>query len=93
MVTIYDKAKLLISEWQSEIDNQRVYFEGPTARKTGFRIGYDGIPFIHLSESVLWCHQGPDRSISFKRRRKEKADAEDVRFSYYSSFTVSLFAI
>ena len=44
----------------------------------GVEIPFNGVPFIHLGEKVMWCHQGPDCNKSAKRRRKEKVNAQTV---------------
>ena len=42
------------------------------------KIPFDGIPFLYVGEKELWCHQGPDKYTSTKKKSKEKARREDV---------------
>ena len=38
---------------------------------------FDGIPYVHISEKIFWCHQGKD-----KRKKKDPQDTKSsVRIS------------
>ena len=38
---------------------------------------FDGIPYVHIGEKILWCHQGQD-----KRKKKDPQDTKSyVRIS------------
>ena len=50
--------------------NVKVYWERKgKADVTGAnQLAFDGIPYVHIGEKILWCHQGKD-----KRKKKRSA--------------------
>ena len=51
------------------------------------QLAFDGIPYVHIGEKILWCHQGKD-----KRKKKDTQDAKSsVRISpCYGMFFVKV---
>ena len=41
-------------------------------------IPYDGIPFVHVGEKVLWYHQGKDKNEKAKQKNEQKAQERQV---------------
>ena len=59
--------------------NVKVYSERKgKADVTGAnQLAFDGIPYVHIGEKILWCHQGKD-----KRKKKDPQDTKSyVRIS------------
>ena len=54
-------------------DKLKVCWERKGANQQGPSSAYDGIPFVHIGEKVLWCHQGKDKHEKSKQKNKEKA--------------------
>lgn len=49
----------------------KVYWERKAKENGGAAcISFDGIPFVHIGEKIMWCHQGKDK------RKKSKAAAK-----------------
>ena len=36
------------------------------------KLAFDGIPYVHIGEKILWCHQGKDK-------RKKIKDLQDTK--------------
>ena len=36
------------------------------------------MPFVHVGEKVLWCHQGKDKNEKAKQKNKQKAQERQV---------------
>ena len=53
-----------------EMKGKKVFFEDPHTPMSQPRIKYDGVPFIIIGKRVYDCHQGIDRHVADKQRRK-----------------------
>ena len=51
------------------------------------QLAFDGIPYVHIGEKILWCHQGKD-----KRKKKDLQDTKSyVRISpFYGVFFMKI---
>jgi len=53
-----------------EMTGKKVFFEHPHTLMSQPRITYNGVPFIIIGKRVYDCHQGTDRHVPDKQRRK-----------------------
>ncbi len=51
----------------------KVYWERKGKEHGGASIPFDGVPFVHVGEKILWCHQGKDK------RKKKQTKPDKVR--------------
>lgn len=69
--------------------NVKVYWERKgKADVTGAnQLAFDGIPYVHIGEKILWCHQGKD-----ERKKKDSQDTKSyVRISpFYGIFFMKI---
>ena len=69
--------------------NVKVYWDRKgKADVTGTnQLAFDGIPYVHIGEKILWCHQGKD-----KRKKEDLQDTKSyVRISpFYGIFFMKI---
>ncbi|KAL9978130.1 hypothetical protein ACROYT_G015617 [Oculina patagonica] len=50
----------------------KVYWERKGKEHGGASIPFDGVPFVHVGEKILWCHQGKDK----RKKKQTKPDKQ-----------------
>nr|XP_039273182.1 uncharacterized protein LOC120347326 isoform X2 [Styela clava] len=60
--------------------NSRILWEDiANAKAAGYRLQFDGIPFMVVGHKILDCHHGSDRHVAAKAKYKAQREADEIQ--------------